>query len=65
MMQIQTKTKEEQNWDILFEQIVKRNVIPVIGPEMVHIGKKSSVQFLIDAFAGLCGIGEGEMTTFS
>lgn len=64
-MQIQTINKDEKNWNILFEQIVKGNVIPVIGPEMVHIDGKSSVQFLIDAFAGLCGIGEGEMTTFS
>lgn len=64
-MQIQTINKDEKNWNILFEQIVKGNVIPVIGPEMVRIGQKSSTQFLIDAFAGLCGIDEGEMSTFS
>ena len=64
-MQIQTINKDEKNWGILFEQIVKGNVIPVIGPELVRVGQKSSLQFLIDAFAGLCGIGEGEMTTFS
>lgn len=64
-MVIQTVNKDEKNWNILFDQIVKGNVIPVIGPEFVRIGNKSSVQFLIDAFAGLCGIEEGEMTTFS
>lgn len=64
-MQIQTINKEEKNWGILFEQIVKGNVIPVIGPELLRVGEKSSQQFLIDAFAGLCGIEEGEMTTFS
>lgn len=64
-MIIQTVNKDEKNWNILFDQIVKGNVIPVIGPEFVHIGDKSSIQFLIDAFAGLCGIVEGEMTTFS
>lgn len=64
-MIIQTINKDEKNWSILFEQIVKGHVIPVIGPEMVRIGEKSSAQFLIDAFAGLCGIGEGKMTTFS
>lgn len=64
-MIIQTIDKNEKNWNILFEQIVKGNVIPVIGPEFVHIGGKSSNQFLIDAFAELCGIEEGEMNTFS
>ena len=64
-MQIQTINKEEKNWGILFEQIVKGNVIPVIGPELLRVGEKSSQQFLIDAFAGLCGIEEGEMTTVS
>jgi hypothetical protein len=64
-MIIQPVNKNEKNWNILFEQIVKGNVIPVIGPEMVRIGNKSSLQFLIDAFAGPCGIDEGEMVTFS
>lgn len=64
-MEIRGVDQTKKNWNILFEQIVKGNVIPVIGPEMVRIGGKSSAQFLIDAFAGLCGIGEGEMTTFS
>lgn len=64
-MLIQTINKDEKNWGILFEQIVKGNVIPVIGPELVQVGEKSSQQFLIDAFAGLCGIEEREMTTFS
>ena len=64
-MKIQAINKDEKNWSILFEQIVKGNVIPVVGPELVRVGKKSSLQFLIDAFAGLCGIEEGEMTTFS
>ena len=64
-MKIQTINKDEKNWEILFEQIVKGNVIPVIGPEMVRIEQKSSTQFLIDAFGKLCGIKEGELTTFS
>ena len=32
-MKIQAINKDEKNWSILFEQIVKGNVIPVIGPE--------------------------------
>ena len=62
---IQEKTQVEENWDILFEQIVKGNVIPVIGPELVRIGEKSSIQFLIDAFAGHCGIPKGKISSFS
>lgn len=64
-MDIKPINKTEKNWNILFDQIVKGNVIPVIGPELVRIGGKSSTQFLIDAFAGPCDIEEGEMTTFS
>lgn len=64
-MIIQTVNKDEKNWDILFDQIVKGNVIPIIGPEFVHIGNKTSNQFLIDAFANLCGIDDGEISTFS
>ena len=64
-MEIKAINKTEKNWNILFDQIVNGNVIPVIGPELVRIGEKSSTQFLIDAFAKLCGIEEGEMTTFS
>ena len=64
-MDIKLVDKKEKNWNILFDQIVKGNVIPIIGPEFVRIGEKSSTQFLIDAFASLCGIEEGEMTTFS
>lgn len=64
-MKIQTINKDEKNRSILFEQIVKGNVIPVIGPELARVGQKSSLRFLIDAFAGLCSIEEGEMTTFS
>lgn len=64
-MIIQQINKDEKNWNILFDQIVKGNVIPIIGPEFVKIGNKSSQQFLIDAFAESCGIEEGELTTFS
>lgn len=64
-MEIKATDKTKKNWRILFDQIVKGNVIPVIGPEFVHIGKKSSTQYLIDEFANYCGIEEGEMTTFS
>lgn len=58
-MQIQTINKDEKNWSILFEQIVKGNVIPVIGPELVRVGDKSSQQFLINAFAGVRHWGGG------
>ena len=34
--------KKDRNWDILFDQIVKGNVIPVIGPEPVRVDKSSS-----------------------
>lgn len=64
-MEIQKVDQTKKNWSILFDQIVKGNVIPVIGPEFVHIGDKSSVQFLIDAIANECEIKEGEITTFS
>ncbi len=33
-MQIQTNNKDEKNWSIFFEQIVKGNVIPVSGLEL-------------------------------
>lgn len=64
-MDIKVINKTEKNWNILFDQIIKGNVIPIIGPEFVKIGSKSSTQFLIDAFADLCGIEEGEVSTFS
>ncbi len=64
-MIIQAIDKDEKNWNILFDQVVKGNVIPVIGPEMVRIGNKSSIQFLIDVFADYCGITEGTINTFS
>lgn len=64
-MEIKTISQTEKNWNILFDQIVKGNVIPVIGPELVRIGNKTSTQYLIDEFAKECGIEEGEMTTFS
>ena len=35
--------KEQEQWNVLFEQIVKGNVIPVIGSECVHVGGKSSL----------------------
>lgn len=62
---IKQNDKNRENWNILFEQIVKGNVIPVIGPEIVKIGNKTSKQFLIDVFANHCGIDEGEVTSFS
>lgn len=64
-MIIQQINKDEKNWRILFDQIVKGNVIPIIGPEFVKIGDKSSQRFLIDAFAESCGIEKGELSTFS
>jgi len=32
-MEIQRKNQTKKNWNILFDQIVKGNVIPVIRPE--------------------------------
>lgn len=49
----------EENWNILFEQIVKGNVIPVIGPEFVELGNVPSTQKIIDAFAESCKIPRG------
>lgn len=60
-----TNKREEKQWRILFEQIVRGNVIPVIGPDFVHINKKTSIQFLIDVFCNFCKIGEGQITSFS
>lgn len=57
--------REKENWQILFDQIVKGNVIPVIGPEIVELGGKSSTQTIINAFADACGIGEDEVNSFS
>lgn len=57
--------KEQEQWDVLFEQIVKGNVIPVIGPECVHVGGKSSMQFIIDKIGNACGAKDGEFSSFS
>lgn len=57
--------KKDRNWDVLFDQIVKGNVIPVIGPELVKLGNATSQQTIIDEFAMSCGIGAGEITSFS
>lgn len=54
------RNKEEENWKILFDQIVKGNVIPIIGPEMVELGKTTSTQKIIDVFSEACGIDVGE-----
>lgn len=56
---------EERQWDILFEQIVRGNVIPVIGPDFVHVNKKTSIQFLIDVISQYCQIGERLFNSFS
>lgn len=56
---------EEKQWDILFEQVVRGNVIPVIGPDFVQVGNKTSMQFLIDVVSHFCQIGEGQFHTFS
>ena len=64
-MNIKPVDEDEKSWGILCDQIVRGNVIPVIGPELVHIGNKSSVKFLIDAISDECGIKEGTVNTFS
>ena len=56
---------EQRQWDILFEQIVRGNVIPVIGPDFVHVYRKTSMQFLIDAISSYCQMGEGQVCSFS
>ena len=56
---------EERQWDILFEQIVRGNVIPVIGPDFVHVNNKTSMQFLIDVISHYCQIGEGQFNSYS
>lgn len=62
---ISTPSAGEKQWNVLFEQIVKGNVIPVIGPDLIRIEDKSSRQFLIDALGQFCGIGDSLMTSFS
>lgn len=62
---IKKRDKVEENWNVLFDQIVKGNVIPVIGPELVELGGKTSVQQIIDVFSETCGIECGEKETFS
>lgn len=57
--------KEQEQWDVLFDQIVKGNVIPIIGPECVHVGGKTSMQFIIDKIGNACGVKDGEFTSFS
>ena len=52
---IRKKDKVEENWNVLFEQIVKGNVIPVIGPELVELGGKTSVQQIIGVLSEACG----------
>lgn len=56
---------EERQWDTLFEQIVRGNVIPVIGPEFVHVNDKTSMQFLIDVISQYCQIAEGQFSSYS
>lgn len=62
---IKKKDKVEENWNVLFDQIVMGNVIPVIGPELVELGGKTSVQQIIDVFSEACGIECGEKESFS
>lgn len=62
---IRKTDKVEENWNVLFDQIVKGNVIPVIGPELVELGGKTSVQQIIDVFSEECGIDCGEKDSFS
>lgn len=62
---IRRTDREKENWQILFDQIVKGNVIPVIGPDIVELGGKSSTQTIINAFADACGIEESEVSSFS
>lgn len=62
---IRKTDKVEENWNVLFDQIVKGNVIPVIGPEIVELGGKTSVQQIIDVFSEECGIECGEKSSFS
>ena len=59
------KNIESRQWDILFEQIVRGHVIPVIGPDFVHVNKKTSTQFLIDVICRYCQIGEGQFNSYS
>lgn len=56
---------EERQWETLFEQIVRGNVIPVIGPDFVRVNDKTSTQFLIDVISKYCQIGEGQFSSFS
>ena len=56
---------EERQWSTLFEQIVRGNVIPVVGPDFVHVNEKTSMQFLIDVICQYCQIGEGQFSTYS
>ena len=44
---IKKRNKTEENWKILFEQIIKGNVIPVIGPEMIELDHIPSTQKII------------------
>lgn len=62
---IKRRNKEEENWKILFDQIVKGNVIPIIGPEMVKLGETTSMQKIIDVFSEACGIDSGDKESFS
>ena len=59
------KNIEEKQWRTLFEQIVRGNVIPVIGPDFVHVNDKTSMQFLIDVISQYCQIGEGQFNSYS
>lgn len=56
---------ELRQWEILFEQIVRGNVVPVIGPDAVYVNKKTSTQFLIDVISRYCQIGDGVFCSFS
>lgn len=62
---IKRTDREKENWHILFDQIVKGNVIPVIGPDIVELGGKTSIQTIINVFAEACGIEPDEISSFS
>ena len=62
---IKKRNKTEENWKILFEQIIKGNVIPVIGPEMIELDHIPSTQKIINVFSEVCGIDIGEKESFS
>ena len=55
----------EEVWKTLVQQIIKGNVIPVIGNEMVKVDKVSSFHYLLNVMANRVYNVQGNVSSFT